>query len=136
MAYTGYTDIAHFYDRVRAALKLESSSLSDSAMDYPEYAPLAERQIKKRITGWANLTAEEDITDFETAVVLQTAINCHSTFVSGSVKSKQTPSIKVEYDSSKKQSTLLDELIDKLNAIIIILTDADDTDIFFGFMVT
>jgi hypothetical protein len=137
MVYTGYTDIAQFFDRVRASLKLDASSLSDTAIGYPEYAPLAERQIKKRVTGWATLTAEDDITDFETAIVIQTAINCYHSFVNGSVKSKQTPNIKVEYDAKKeKDKTLLDELIDRLNEIIIILTDADDTDIFFGFVVT
>lgn len=133
MAYTGYSDIANFYDRVRAAIKLDSSTLSDSAIDYPENAKLAEKQIKKRVTGWAALTAGDDITDLETAIVLQTAINCHGAYVNGSVKVKQSPNVKIEYNQT--ETSLLADLIEKVNEIIIVLTGGDE-DIFYGFMVT
>lgn len=131
--YTTYRDIADFYDRVRASLQIDSSVLGDTKIDYPEYAPLAERQIKKKITQWETFTGE-DLTDFETAIVLQTAIKCYAQ-VPNNIKAKQTANMKIEYKDKTNPTSLIDNLIEKLNEILIMLTDADE-DLFIGFVVT
>lgn len=132
--YTTYKDIADFYDRVRASLQIDSSVLSDTKIDYPEYAPLAERQIKKKIPQWATLV-DEDLTDFETAIVLQTAIKCYAQ-VPNNIKTKQTANMKIEYkDTKNTQPSLMNILVEQLNEILIMLTDADE-DFFIGFKVT
>lgn len=131
--YTTYTDIADFYDRVRASLQIDSSVLSDAKINYPEYAPLAERQMKKRVLKWETLVGE-DLTDFETAVVLQTAIQCYSQ-IPNNIKVKQAANMKIEYKDKANQTSLIDILAEKLNERLIMLTDADE-DLFIGFLVT
>lgn len=131
--YTTYTDIADFYDRVRASLQIDSSVISDTKINYPEYAPLAERQIKKKLTNWETLV-NDDLTDLQTAVVLQTAINCYS-LIPSNIKVKQTANMKIEYKDKTNPTSLIDNLVEKLNEILIVLTDADE-DLFIGFLVT
>lgn len=131
--YTTYTDITDFYDRVRTSLQVDSSTLSDSKMDYPEYAPLAERLIKKKVTDWATLV-DEDLTDLQTAVILQTAIKCYS-LIPNNIKVKQTANMKVEYSDRINPQSLIDGLIESLSEILIMLTDGDG-DLFIGFLVT
>lgn len=131
--YTTYTDIADFYDRVRASLQIDTSVISDTKINYPEYAPLAERQIKKKLTNWETLV-NDDLTDLQTAVVLQTAINCYS-LIPSNIKVKQTANMKIEYKDKTNPTSLIDNLVEKLNEILIVLTDADE-DLFIGFLVT
>jgi hypothetical protein len=131
--YTTYTDIADFYDRVRASLQIDTSVISDTKINYPEYAPLAERQIKKKLTNWETLV-NDDLTDLQTAVVLQTAINCYS-LIPSNIKVKQTANMKIEYKDNTNPTSLIDNLVEKLNEILIVLTDADE-DLFIGFLVT
>lgn len=131
--YTTYRDIADFYDRVRASLQIDKTVLENNKIDYPEYALLAERQMKKRITQWATLV-DDDLTDFETAIVLQTAIKCYSQ-VPNNIKAKQTANMKIEYKDKTNPTSLIDNLIEKLNEILIMLTESDE-DLFIGFVVT
>lgn len=131
--YTTYRDIADFYDRVRASLQIDKTVLENNKIDYPEYALLAERQMKKRITQWETFTGE-DLTDFETAIVLQTAIKCYSQ-VPNNIKAKQTANMKIEYKDKTNPTSLIDNLIEKLNEILIMLTESDE-DLFIGFVVT
>jgi len=130
--YTTYRDIADFYDRVRASLQIDKTVLENNKIDYPEYALLAERQMKNRITQWATLV-DDDLTDFETAIVLQTAIKCYAQ-VPNNIKTKQTANMKIEYKDNNNPTSLIDNLVEKLNEILIMLTDADE-DLFVGFLV-
>lgn len=131
--YTTYRDIADFYDRVRASLQIDKTVLENNKIDYPEYALLAERQMKNRIIQWATLV-DDDLTDFETAIVLQTAIKCYSQ-VPNNIKAKQTANMKIEYKDKTNPTSLMDILVEQLNEILIMLTDADE-DLFIGFVVT
>lgn len=131
--YTTYRDIADFYDRVRASLQIDKTVLENNKIDYPEYALLAERQIKKKLPQWETFTGE-DLTDFETAIVLQTAIKCYSQ-VPNNIKAKQTANMKIEYKDKTNPTSLIDNLIEKLNEILIMLTESDE-DLFIGFVVT
>ena len=132
--YTTYRDIADFYDRVRASLQIDKTVLENNKIDYPEYALLAERQMKKKLPQWETFTGE-DLTDFETAIVLQTAIKCYSQ-VPNNIKAKQTANMKIEYKDTKNTKTsLMDILVEQLSEILIMLTDADE-DLFIGFVVT
>ena len=131
--YTTYRDIADFYDRVRASLQIDKTVLENNKIDYPEYALLAERQIKKKLPQWETFTGE-DLTDFETAIVLQTAMKCYSQ-VPNNIKAKQTANMKIEYKDKTNPTSLIDNLIEKLNEILIMLTESDE-DLFIGFVVT
>ena len=102
-------------------------------IDYPEYALLAERQIKKKLPQWETFTGE-DLIDFETAIVLQTAMKCYSQ-VPNNIKAKQTANMKIEYKDKTNPTSLIDNLIEKLNEILIMLTESDE-DLFIGFVVT
>jgi hypothetical protein len=135
MAYNGYSDIPNFYDRVRAMLKLDAATLPDANIDYAENAPLAEKKIKKRLPKWATF-GEDKLADLETAVVIQTALNCYGAYTNGAVKVKQTPNIKIEYaQTNSSDEALYISLVERLNEIIIMLTDTEE-ELFFGFVVT
>lgn len=135
MAYNGYSDIPNFYDRVRAMLKLDAATLPDANIDYAENAPLAEKKIKKRLSTWATF-GEDKLADLETAVVIQTALNCYGAYTNGAVKVKQTPNIKIEYaQTNGADEALCISLVERLNEIIIMLTDTEE-EFFFGFVVT
>lgn len=123
MNYTNYKDITDFYDRVRMQLGVSEIVITNSVLDYPEKAPMAEKTIKQLIPDWQNL-AEEKKSDFESCIVLKSALLCYNLANKKRVKSQQQTNLKLEF-SDKDNSLLLDEinatlqtLIDDLNGTI------------------
>jgi len=110
-----YISIIDFYDRVRNLASLTEAQLPNSTIDYPENAPLAESNIKELIPNWQALDVDKRGL-FETAVVIQTAINCYEVYSAGELKTKQTASIKLEYKDDGR--TKLTELRKRLWSVI------------------
>ena len=99
-----YADIANFYDRVRSALGLVSATdIANDAMDYPEKAPMAERSIKSRVTGWATLT-EAQFVIFESCIVLQTAVYFREYASKLVRKMQKSPTLQIEYNEKASVS--------------------------------
>ena len=116
-----YSEIANFYDRVRALLGSTESTLPDETIDYPENAPFAEQIIKRKVPKWEELDEDKRLL-FETAIVFQTAIQVKPFSVGNNqIKIGQTQSLKIEYREDETgnlddalQSTL-DDLLGELD---------------------
>ena len=115
-----YADIANFYDRVRSALGLVSATdIANAAMDYPEKAPMAERSIKSRVTGWATLT-EAQFVIFESCIVLQTAVYFREYASKLVRKMQKSPTLQIEYNEKASVSgQSFESVIDTLIADIL-----------------
>ena len=99
-----YADIANFYDRVRSALGLTSSTdIANSSMDYPEKAPMAERSFKSRVSGWATLTNAQFVI-FESCIVLQTAVYFREYASKLVRKMQKSPTLQIEYNEKASVS--------------------------------
>lgn len=118
--WTGYADIANFYDRVRSALGLVSATdIANSSMDYPEKAPMAERSIKSRVNGWATLT-EAQFVIFESCIVLQTAVYFREYASKLIRKMQKSPTLQIEYNEKASVSgASFESMIDTLIADIL-----------------
>ena len=118
--WTGYADIANFYDRVRSALGLVSATdIANSSMDYPEKAPMAERSIKSRVNDWATLT-EAQFVIFESCIVLQTAVYFREYASKLIRKMQKSPTLQIEYNEKASVSgQSFESMIDTLIADIL-----------------
>lgn len=118
--WTSYADIANFYDRVRSALGLVSATdIANSSMDYPEKAPMAERSIKSRVTGWADLS-DANFVIFESCIVLQTAVYFREYASKLIRKMQKSPTLQIEYNEKASVSgQSFESMIDTLIADIL-----------------
>lgn len=116
--YSGYRNIPDFYDRVKNVLGVNGENISDSSIDFPEQAPLAEDIAKSKVPNWETLTDEKTLI-FEKVVVLQTASLLYPQIKNKEYKIKQTTSMKIEYresliDIGAQIEAMLDTLVRKI----------------------
>jgi len=117
-----YKTILDFYNRVRSVLKnIPEMVLPYEQTDYFENAPLAETVIKNQVLNWQILIEDETKKSiFDSAIVIQTALNSFNTATANGIKIQQTESMKIEFfesdplllraDLSAKLRALLDAL--------------------------
>lgn len=122
--YTNYKDINDFYNRVREFLGISSMFLSDTQIDLEDRAPKAERTIKGRIEDWQTLT-DDKLLDFQSAVVIQTAINSYNKVSKNAVKSQQQPALKVEFRDSVISE--YENLQNQLDSLILSILGLEET---------
>lgn len=118
--WTSYSDIANFYDRVRSALgAVSATDIANASMDYPEKAPMAERSIKSRVTGWADLS-DANFVIFESCIVLQTAVYFREYASKLIRKMQKSPTLQIEYNEKASVSgQSFESMIDTLIADIL-----------------
>lgn len=122
--YTNYKDINDFYNRVREFLGISSMFLSDTQIDLEDRAPKSERMIKGRIEDWQTLT-DDKLLDFQSAIVIQTAINSYNKVSKNAVKSQQQPALKVEFRDSVVSE--YENLQNQLDSLILSILGLEET---------
>ncbi len=137
-----YTDISNFYNRVRALLNVSETSLSDALIDFPEKAPTATVFIKSVVSDWEEYQKQETeeqiakFTIFQSCIVYQTAIYFYRYVKENSVKTRETPDIKIEYSTSTDDCYIM-PLQETLSDLLLQLgATTDDTLLFYNFLVT
>ena len=95
-----YTNIPQFYDRVRNVLKgVSDTKLPNATIDFSEKAPTADRMIKQRVPGWADLDADK-FKIFESAIVYQTAVFFEGYVVTKTPQMQKTPTLQLQFNVS------------------------------------
>ncbi len=125
-----YTDIADFYDRVRALLETVSdSSLPDAKIDMPEKAPSAEREVKRLVPKWETMVSEngDNFADLQSAIVYRTAMFFEEYANKTTVKRRKVASVDVEYNSDYNPTGKTSTLVSDYEDIIYRLTEEATT---------
>ena len=95
MRYEGWESIQDLGKRVRSALGIDESEITQTELAYYENAPMSEDIIKSKVTFWEELN-DTDVKIFEACVVYQIAINMLRKTTDKNFKVEQSSSIKVE----------------------------------------
>lgn len=128
-----YTTIPDFYDRVRGALNVPVTTISDDMIDYPENASMAEMKIKSRVSIWKELTGIKKSL-FETCIIYMTCYQLCPIVSARNITEQTTPSLTLKFsnnDTGKPCEHFL-ALIDDLIAQIM----DEELQWSFGFEVT
>ena len=114
-----YKDIPDFYNRVRSVVGANPDALTDTTLDYYEYAPYAEYYIKGRVTNWQELS--DDMWHlFESCIIIKSSINVRQSTSTQNIKMQATPNLKLEFFESATDiyglplDKLLEEMIETL----------------------
>lgn len=128
-----YKGINNFYERVRVSLNSSTENISDTVIDFPENAPMAEVVIKSRLPEWKDFNDYQQML-FETCIVYMTCYQlCRVAYAKG-IKSQTTPHLKLEFYSNTEDKpcerflALIDDLIAQIKG--------EEPETFWGLRVT
>lgn len=128
-----YKGINNFYERVRMSLNSSAEDISDTIIDFPENAPMAEVTIKTRLPEWKDFNEYQQML-FETCIVYMTCYQLCRVAYARNIKSQTTPHLKLEFYSNTAEKpcerflALIDDLIAQIKG--------EEPDAFWGFRVT
>lgn len=111
-----YTTIPNFYDRVRGALNVPITTISNDVIDYPENASMAEMKIKSRVPIWKELTGIKKSL-FETCIIYMTCYQLCPIASTRNITEQTTPSLTLKFSTNtngkpcERFLALIDDLI-------------------------
>lgn len=129
-----YTTIPDFYDRVRSIINSKSLSISDSMIDYPENAPMAEMRIKARVPNWEELN-EFKTSLFQTCIIYMTCYMLCPLASANSIIEQTTPDLTLKYAENKSNVSPCERYLWMIDDLIAEIT-GEEYSSFFGFRVT
>lgn len=128
-----YQSIPNFYDRVRTALNV-GSGIDDTTIDFFEYAPMAEMDIKKRLPNYEELDKTQRLI-FDTCIVYMACYKLCPLASTMRITRQKDPSLEIEFASSSTKEQpcerflmMVDDLIAQING--------EEPSYLFGFKVT
>lgn len=128
-----YKSIDNFYDRVRSSLNV-GNSMSDTMIDYPENAPLAEERIKRMVPNYEELDQYKKLL-FDTCIVYQTCYSLCPIASSMIIKRQKDPSLEIEFSENKTSSNGCERFLYMIEDLISQI-EGDEKSTYFGFRVT
>jgi hypothetical protein len=111
-------EIENKYDRIRNILSVTESDISNTAIDYPEYFPTAERWCQNTVPNYAELTDTKKV-QYESLVLYKTAQRlipyCQSSV--WNIQKEKTTHAEVDYFSSNYE-IIIANIKDNINELL------------------